>query len=383
MNHLEYLRVLFQSDDVDNIGNPATTPPSSAESAETLPTKLPTTTHLSFTVSQFLGACEKHNGGPSTRDIGAKLIDQMIDELISKGISPLGWVQANVPNYFLKYSAGLISQAEHDEDPEPSPEPPSNHFGASFSLWLFLTTVMQASRELLKVPSNLGWTPSDDDDDDDSPDVLPDESCYNVYALADMLEELEELGVAPSQYLNGGSMMKCSIMVCLQMVQMPGLHSHIRDGRLLDYLMYALEWCLGHPDREVKKMGASMLWIPAVAKCHIRESRRGRADYYKREAQKKKEMASSFVGSLPRINSSTIEPHQTRCPFCWCDFGTEDVEDSTHDPVEAPCAAKHLFGRSCLVELICQTTIGRKPMCPICRQPWDIDTTTADGASSA
>jgi hypothetical protein len=72
-----------------------------------------------------------------------------------------------------------------------------------------------------------------------------------------------------------------------------------------------------------------------------------------------KKAAIAFAAHLARVDVSGIST-QSRCPFCWSDFGTE--EEDCKVPVKTPCG--HVFGRQCLAESI--TEMGH--LCPIFRQ---------------
>jgi hypothetical protein len=103
--------------------------------------------------------------------------------------------------------------------------------------------------------------------------------------------------------------------------------------------------------------------------------------------------AVAFVDTLEQVDVSTIPKEDLKCPHCWLPFGTTDEDDPTfmfapdadetpelaarqvalhempfcearsdNNPVRTPCG--HLFGRSCLIEVMEKVDT----LCPTCRK---------------
>jgi len=85
---------------------------------------------------------------------------------------------------------------------------------------------------------------------------------------------------------------------------------------------------------------------------------------------------SNFVGSLPAVDISTIPDEDMTCPYCWSRFDeVPDPEDGTDNtPIVATCSSvrPHLFGRSCLIEIMKSAAASPPPLCPLCRQAIEI-----------
>ncbi|KAI4629791.1 uncharacterized protein J4E87_002978 [Alternaria ethzedia] len=162
---------------------------------------------LSFTVDEFVFAYLQgvrtksmfHNTGrPFLEDavyhppwVGTTAED-MYDEMIGVGISPLRWCQANLPELMLKDS--FITRVAPIEDEEPN----LNYKGLSFSHWSFLETLNEADIELRSVIPSAHPTVGRP-----IPDrfALPQAWCVGMYKLAEMLDEMHNAGITPYQVM--------------------------------------------------------------------------------------------------------------------------------------------------------------------------------------
>ena len=104
----------------------------------------------------------------------------------------MAWVPKNVPAGSL--DDDIIHKIDLDEDEEPN----IHYYGTSFASDVFLGTFWLASRELSDALPNREPT-----DEDPNPDghSLPNASCEGMHTLADILDELEKLRIAPCQYV--------------------------------------------------------------------------------------------------------------------------------------------------------------------------------------
>ena len=330
---------------------------------------------LSFTVDEFVFAylqgvrtkCMFHKTGrPFLEDavyhppwVGTTAED-MYDEMIGVGISPLAWCQANLPELMLKDS--FITRVAPIEDEEPN----INYKGMSFSHWSFLQTLNEADTELRSVIPSAHPTVNKP-----IPDrfALPQAWCVGMHELAAMLDEMHNAGITPYQYVAGTPMLldyssTSPFMVCMEMdtsLRLPELQIAFRNRWIVQYMMDCLGLIWNHVDDPAKHpLCHVFVRIPVLSEpiwfAHVRPML----------AQSKRD----FVRSLPAIDVDSIAKEDMRCPHCWGNFDEEDEDGKRDSPVHAPCPFGHVYGRSCLLELMLH--MEQEMLCPLCRKEWRI-----------
>jgi hypothetical protein len=70
------------------------------------------------------------------------------------------------------------------------------------------------------------------------------------------------------------------------------------------------------------------------------------------------------------IDFDSIAKKDMRCPHGWCNFDEEDEDEERDSPVHAPCSFGHMYGKSCLLELMLY--MEQEILCPLCRKEWRI-----------
>jgi hypothetical protein len=257
---------------------------------------------LSFTVAQFVGNCFTVAPSSSTTAwyrvlegltlapfVHHSITEDMIDDMISKGISPMVWMQANVPNNMLDDS--IIHKVALDEDEEPN----TNYYGTSFPSASFLDTVAKASYELSDaLPSR---EPTDEDPNPDG-HALPNASCESMHTLTDMLDELEKLRIAPCQYVRE--------------LQMP---EHVERRPFIICLQLSDD----HPDFLLSDALRVHLVVNYMFRCY------------------------DLLMECEDLHNASLFREDMRCGHCWCDYDEvmEDGRDNT--PVRAPCPYGHVW----------------------------------------
>jgi hypothetical protein len=281
----------------------------------------------------------------------------MIDEMISVGISPLAWAQANLPEEMLE--AGLIARVPPVEDDEPS----VNYYDMPFTHTAFLEVILSATIELAEaVPSRRPTA------DDPIPDrfALPDASCAGMYELANMLETMHAHDMSPREYVTQLDVSRkfrglSLFMLCMRYSgKSLSMRHAIRDRKIVLYMMSYFHhmWTsvcyrsASHPRIQVFRRYRILrepIWFTYIRPSLIQGRR-------------------EFVESLPIIDVNSIAKEDMRCPYCWCKFDEEDEDGRKDTPVHAPCSFGHVFGRSCLLELMLH--MEEHMLCPICREEW-------------
>jgi len=153
-------------------------------------------------------------------------------------------------------------------------------------------------------------------------------------------------------------------MVCMEMdtsLRLPELQIAFRNRWIVQYMMDCLGLIWNHVDDPAKHpLCHVFIRIPVLSEpiwfAHVRPML----------AQSKRD----FVRSLPVIDVDSIAKEDMRCPHCWCNFDEEDEDGKRDSPVHAPYPFGHVYGKSCLLELMLH--MEREMLCPLCRKEWRI-----------
>jgi hypothetical protein len=316
---------------------------------------------LSFTVARFIKECfgRPHKYRPRRP---TPIAEAMIDEIISIGMSPLAWVQANVPKETL--NAGLITRVRPIEDEEPN----VNYYNMPFKHTRFIESISSATNELLRaIPSSSPTA------DNPLPEefTLPNASCAGMYELGDQLDIMHARGVSAKDYVTQLKVSRTFWDYSLFMIyleysdKLPPLRHAIRDGLIVMHMMLCFDhiWnnacnnSTTHPRIllfRTQRILRDPIWFT----------------YLRPIFAQRKRARQDFVHSLPAIEVSSIAKEDMRCPHCWSEFDEKDEYGRVDSPVHAPCSFGHVYGRSCLLELM--LNMEEKMLCPFCREEWRI-----------